>query len=356
MPPSRRLRRRRSALLAGAAIVAASTAAAAWVALGSSRPNPSGPFPVAVMELEPDRSSNLPPLRIWRPLDRTADSHARPLVLYAASWGGLRDENDVLLADLASHGFVAVATDDVIHDAAQGQATDARDEAARLSLFKLGSAQEFADFQDVGLRRARLGREKLARALDRLQAMPPDQSPARIDFARIAVVGFSHGGAVAGAALARDGRIRAAVNLDGWVIGTEGMQLAPDKPLLALYADPGFSHSSSAGAEDWVMRMTRLDFSAQLRLSTRSAASIILIGGASHGDFNDTLYAPGRWLHWRPWRRRVIAVDEMRRALHGVVRAFLVSSLGDSPNADWRDLVATIPAMRELDARDGLQD
>ncbi len=358
-PPGRLLRSRRSPLLAGAAVIAAaSVAAAAWFALGAGRPRTSGPFAVAVTEIAPDRLPNSPPLRIWRPIEPSTDDQPRPLVLYAASWGGLRDENDVLLADLASHGFVAVATDDVFYDAVQETAGDWRDEAARTSRFRLGSAQEFAAFHELGLRRARLGREKLARALDRLQTMPADLAPARIDLSRIAVVGMSHGGAVAGAALASDERIKAAVNLDGWVIGTEGMRLAPGKPLLGLYADPGPDQPASppAAARDWVLLTTRLDFEAQLLLSSRSAARTYLINGASHGDFKDTLYEQARWLRWRPWRHGVIGVDEMRQALHGVVRAFLLSSLSDSANVDWRALAASAPAMRELDARDGLQD
>jgi dienelactone hydrolase len=315
-----------------------------------SRPVPSGRYGAAVREVElKDPERGVVPARIWHPAVKDPVPSPTPLVLYAASWGGLRNENDVMLSNLASHGFLVVATDDVFYDP-PSPTTDPRDEAARKAPFRLGTSEEFAAFPETGLRRSRLGRRKLSLVLDALSADAGQLGSFAIDMTRVSVIGFSHGGVVAGGMLAKDARVSAAVNLDGWVIGAEGMDIPPDKAMLSLYGEPVVrsGHLWPAPSSNWIIRMIRKDFEAQLTLSKRSLARSMLIIGAGHADFNDTLHERRRWLQWRPWRREVIKASEMRRTVDHLLLAFLQSPKDTTSERSWAATAGQLAKVRPL--------
>jgi dienelactone hydrolase len=323
-----------------------------------SSPAPDGPFSTAVREVLLTHAA-APPIaaRIWHPARSPDPRPAVPIVLYAASWGGVRGENDVLLSRLASHGFVVIATDDVFHDPPSTIA-EPSDEEVRKAPFRLSTADEFAAFPEIGLRRSRLGRRKLSEVLDRLARLGGEIGPLALDLRNVSVVGFSHGGAVAGAALAKDERVAAAVNLDGWVIGAEGMDIPAGKPLLSLYAEPVVrsGHLWPTPSSGWLTRMIHKDFEAQLELSRRSMAHSLLIAGAGHADFNDTLHEPRRWLQWRPWRRDMIGAGEMRKLLDEVVVAFLKSPVDLRSERGWMSAAERHARVRPLAPGDAIPE
>lgn len=294
----------------------------------------AGPLEVAVHELSlPSPASvDRPPvaIRVWAPQSATI-ARPYPLIIYVPGWGGNRGESDVLLSDIASAGFVVAAADDISRDPPD-PATDPADEVVRIGEFRAFSAQDLAQFPEVSERRTRLGYDKVARLIDALTQPTLRTMPFPIDASSIGVVGYSFGGAVAATALVRDPRVRAAVNLDGWVVDTPAASGVP-RPLLALYArlDLHPSPASVSAATYHVAELARRDFGVLLALSRSSAAEVRLIGGAEHGDFTDARYA-GRWKRWRPWRLTLVPPDHMRAILEAFLLPFLLRHVGGQPS------------------------
>jgi dienelactone hydrolase len=294
----------------------------------------AGPLGVSVHELSlpnPGSAEGAPiAVRIWAP-HATEIPRSYPLILYVPGWGGSRGESDVLLSDIASAGFVVAAADDISRDKPD-PATDPADELVRTGEFQAFSAQDIAAFPQVSERRTRLGFNKLNKLVDALTQLTSKAIPSTIDFSRIGVVGFSFGGAVAAVTLARDQRVAAAVNLDGWVVHTPAAA-GVSRPLLALYAKINLYPSPArASATYYVTQLAREDYRALLALSRSSAAEVRLIDGAEHGDFTDARYA-SRWRRWRPWRPKPIPADRMRTIIQAYLVPFLLRTVSGAPPA-----------------------
>jgi len=294
----------------------------------------AGPLEVAVHELSlPDpRGAEYPPIavRVWAPQAR-GGARPYPLIIYVPGWGGSRSGNDVLLSDIASEGFVVAAADDVSRDQPD-PAADPADEAVRRGAFRAFSPQDLAAFPDMSERRTRLGYDKLARLVEALTRLPDKAIPSTIDLSRVGVVGFSFGGAVAAVTLARDPRVTAAVNLDGWVVDTPAAS-GVSRPLLALYARFNLHPWPAwwSAPVYYETQLAREDFRALLGLSRSSAAEVRLIDGAEHDDFTDARYAASHWKRWRPWRRKVIRSDRMRTIVEAYLIPFLLRHVSGHP-------------------------
>jgi dienelactone hydrolase len=292
----------------------------------------AGPLEVTVHELSlpnPGRGER-PPLavRVWAP-QAPGIACQYPLIIYVPGWGGNRGESDVLLSDIASAGFVVAAADDVSHDRPD-PAADPADEVVRTGAFRAFSAQDLAAFPEMSERRTRLGYDKLAKLVDALTQLPSKAIACTIDVSRIGVVGFSFGGAVAAVTLARDPRVAAAVNLDGWVVDTPAAA-GVSRPLLAIYAKLDLHPQPWVSAPTYyVTELAREDFRALLKLSRSSDAVVRLIDGAEHDDFTDRRYA-NRWKRWRPWRPKIIGSDRMRTIVEAYLIPFLLRHVGGHP-------------------------
>ncbi|MCW2283817.1 dienelactone hydrolase [Rhodoblastus acidophilus] len=287
-------------------------------------------------------------VKVWAPQDATKPC---PMIVYVPSWGGRRDENQVMLAELAHNGFIVAAADDVSHDPPD-PAVDAADEAVRKAPFRAFSAEDLAAFPDVSARRTKLGFEKLDRVVEALMRLPADALPATIDASRIGVVGFSFGGAVAATALARDPRIAAAINLDGWLIHTAA---APgvSRPLLALYAMPDFNPRRfwTSTANFFVTKLTLEDLRAALSLQRTSQIEVFLIAGVQHGDFSDAVYSADRWRRWRPWRTDVIRSERMREIVTAFVTPFLQQHVAGRATLGQRPSFIEVAPLEAFEAR-----
>jgi len=313
----------------------------------------AGPLEVAVHELSVPStvSAGRPPveIRVWAPQSTTL-ARPYPLIIYVPGWGGNRGENDVLLSDIASAGFVVAAADDISRDPPD-PATDPADEVVRTGEFRAFSAQDLAQFPEVSERRTRLGYDKVARLIDALTQPTLRTVPFSIDASSIGVVGYSFGGAVAATALVRDPRVRAAVNLDGWVIDTPAAAAVP-RPLLALYArlDLHPSPASVSAATYHVTELARRDFGVLLALSRSSPAEVQLIDGAEHSDFTDARYA-GHWKRWRPWRVKAVRPDRMRTIMDAYLLPFLLRHVSDQPSRP-----ANVTGFSEVTSIDSIKD
>lgn len=286
-------------------------------------------------------------VRIWRPsqpvprdaVKAGASDRGLPLVIYVPSWGGRRSENDVLLSTIASAGFIVVAMDDISHDRPD-PATDSADETVRLAPFSMQTAQDYASFPTTSERRTRLGYDKLQRVLAALRGGQPTTMLEGADFSRIAVVGYSFGGAVAARALALDEALAAGVDLDGWVIHTPAAA-GLKRPFLAVYASLPSSERTWSYRPNYETKIGWEDFGCLLALARSSGSDVFMVDGARHSDFSDQLYTEDLWRDWRPWAPRRIAPERMHAIIDTLLVQFLVGHLiqrGSPPRTTFAEV------------------
>ncbi|HUI22464.1 MAG TPA: hypothetical protein VLZ74_15660, partial [Methylocella sp.] len=135
-----------------------------------------------------------------------------PLLLYAPGNGALRDDSASTAAELASHGYVIAAIDDV--DLAPLPSDFVGDKPLPL-VFDYSSEEVFGRFLQTGDSKVRREAKQALTVLDRLTACANVNWHTRVRFDQVGFFGFSFGGAVAAQAATWDPRIAAVANLDG---------------------------------------------------------------------------------------------------------------------------------------------
>lgn len=136
-----------------------------------------------------------------------------PVVVYVAGWGGERTDNTALGEELASHGFVVAAIGDLRFDGPPN---------SRLAgPLDLSSPQAYEATLRLAHEKMAFDVLRVSAVLDRLALLdaadPAGRFTHRLDLARAGIVGYSFGGAVALEACRHDRRLRAAMNMDGWL-------------------------------------------------------------------------------------------------------------------------------------------
>jgi dienelactone hydrolase len=171
--------------------------------------------------------------------DRNGEIHHKldtrsqfPVLLYAPANGGAKDDNASTTAELASHGYVVMAIDDIDRDPRSPTATDDWQPLT----FDFSSAEAFKTTLRIGDRKVRRQAEKALTALDQLNACANADWRTRIQFDRIGFFGFSIGGSTAAEAGTFDPRVVAVANLDGWLFGRAAFG-ALDKPYLVILTE-----------------------------------------------------------------------------------------------------------------------
>jgi dienelactone hydrolase len=250
-----------------------------------------------------------------------------PVLVYVASWAGIRTDNTSLLEDLASHGFVVAALGDVNRD--------------RPPLARLGAPLDFSSHEAFGAMR-RLADEKLAYAskrvstvLDRLTELdardPAGRFTNRLDLGRAGAIGYSFGGAVAFAASRHDPRLKAVMNLDGWLFDAASGYRG-GLPYFVVSSDtqrPGPDYVADPDPEiRYASQLTVADTKRQQAV-LRHGGYELTVAGTDHLDFSDVpLYAlRHRFGNGQADPQRVA------RAVHAYAVAFFERTLEDTPSA-----------------------
>ena len=226
-----------------------------------------------------------------------------PVLLFTPGLSWLATDYSVLLEDLASHGYVVVGyspagfSDPVVFPDGRVVGRSLGNGAS------IGADQLYieddAEFALRGIRQ--LDQRGFLRG--------------RIDLSRVGALGHSIGGAISFVLAARDTTVRAAINLDGDVMG-DAREARPRQPLLLISSD--MPNTTDAPA-DWTpkrVELTRqgLERSEKRRtdewsnLSSQSgAAHRVRIVGAQHLNFTDAALASShavsreaRWMKFGP--------------------------------------------------------
>lgn len=305
-------------------------------------PRPDGPYPIAMIGARFHRSTahfdRAVTVRLWYPASISpigsgipsawlgsvaavgvkAANKQFPLLLGFAGWNGSLHDNVVLSQVLASHGFVVAAIG----------YPSGRNVPSRAIPMDFSSAEAFAATLELADRRARLQADTasfvldmLARpdAMDRLRCVVD-----RTDNACVGVFGFSFGGAVAAQVAWQDTRVRAIMNLDGWLFG-DAAKRHFEQPYLIVSDDAPPPDEAELCAED-VTRRNRA------QLTDRDArwqdAQLAYGGGykltvlrSSHSDFCDRSLLNPLNIIALPYTRRA------RRTMR-IVQAYVLGFFG----------------------------
>ncbi len=324
-----------------AALLALIAAAAAWFTFVPRRPAPTGSSAVGRIDVVVrDAEGSALPMTIWYPAAGSAGGavvvgaplasrDAAPVILYAPGWGGTRTQSSLQTQNLASHGFVVVACDDLASD----PATD----PDRGVFLELSSDKAVAETMSRAARHiVSQARRLLAllRALDTNQIAP---LAGRLDLQRVGALGYSAGGAAALQAALLEPRIVAVVNVDGALFGATATQVGSNAYFL-LSSDEAFPLPAELASADPFTRnyaeLSARDLPLNADRMTRAGNGWVLLEGAEHADLSDALFTMSRHRLWRTNRER----QRLVAALQAYELAFFQSALlGNSgPLAELR--------------------
>ncbi len=237
-----------------------------------------------------------------------------PLLVYAPGWGGPRHDNTFALANLASHGYVVAAIDDI------GFAPIDREEGRETGLdvvaFDLSSDEAVRRTMTAANTRLKLMSARVSATLDGLAALDKTGgvplSRGSIDHSRAGMLGFSFGGAVAAESALGEPRLIAVANLDGTLYGDAAATIIA-KPYLVLNSDVPSLEADATSSIAARRNNARLDLAdrAQLLLQARRSDTIaLLFKQVDHVDFMDALFSPSLTSYLKHWRRT--STDRLR--------------------------------------------
>ncbi len=223
-----------------------------------------------------------------------------PVLVYLTAWDGSQGESTVLVQDLASRGFI-VAAIGYGDPACAGVDGSANNPPSTDMDFSSQSAFEHT----VGVAHQKIERVSSAAshvidALERLDRVDPaGRFNGRLDLDRIGVVGYSLGGAIAMQLCWRDDRLKAAVNIDGWLF-----DVAPggwiEQPLMIISDGTPPPTSADIGSPDPARRYSAIlsDTDARRIYSefAKHGGVYLVVVASDHGDFNDSVYLRRRAL------------------------------------------------------------
>ena len=223
-----------------------------------------------------------------------------PVLLFAPSWTGSRNQNTVQAEELASHGFVVVGIDHpfstaltVFPDGRKAESTlgeflDCSSDEAVTNCIRAANGQLALRTADVRF---------VLDELERLDGLDPQGLFAgRFDFSRVGVFGHSFGGAVAAEVCRVDPRFKAGINYDGLVFG-DVLEQGVGKPFLFFMdgtpvpTDAGLSATKGPWLRELVLVAENVEW---LRYAHPDARGYwASVKGASHMSFCDSpLYSP----------------------------------------------------------------
>jgi len=267
-----------------------------------------------------------------------------PVLVFTPGLSWLATDYSVLLEDLASHGYIVVGfspagfSDPVMFPDGRVVGRSLGNGAA------IATDQSYIDDDAVFVLRE-------IRALDGHGFLR-----GRIDLGRIGAFGHSIGGVVSLALAARDTTVRAAINIDGDVMG-DAREIRPHQPILFINSDlPNVEEWPS----DWSPKRRQLTREGLERSERRrsdewtntssqsTAAHRVRIAGAQHLDFTDAALASAhagsreqRWMKFGsidPGRALAITSELVRSFFDQVFGRASVDDLFTSPQRHFAEV------------------
>jgi dienelactone hydrolase len=272
-----------------------------------------------------------------------------PVLVFAPSWTGSRNQNTVQAEELASHGFVVVGIDHpfstaltVFPDGRKAKSTlgeflDCSSDEAVATCMRAANGQLALRTADV-----RFVLDELER-LDRFD--PKGLFAGRLDFSRVGVFGHSFGGAVAAEVCRVDRRVKAGINYDGLVFG-DVLEQGIGKPFLFFMdgtpvpTDAELSTTKGPWLRELIIVVENVEWLRHAHPEARGYWASVK--GASHMSFCDSpLYSPiKRLTHAGPIdARRVLEItNAYTLAFFDTYLNAKESHLLDGPSAEYPEV------------------
>ncbi|HDX9658318.1 TPA: carboxylic ester hydrolase [Bacillus toyonensis] len=152
-----------------------------------------------------------------------------PILLFSHGFNGFRNQNTFEVEELASQGYIVLSIDHTFDTAA--------------TVFPDGRTayvQPFNLTDDEGDSHIKLWEEDVTFVLNQIEKLNQNDEAGfftgRLDTSRIGMFGHSYGGATAAQILAKDSRVKAAINMDGALYGEILPESGIGKPFLLMSA------------------------------------------------------------------------------------------------------------------------
>ena len=224
-----------------------------------------------------------------------------PMVLFGHGWGATRISDTFLAEDLASHGYVVVATD---HPYNSGRVAfpDGRvvDGIPNSPIINVGneSADKTEALWNMELQKWAADELFVLNSLQAANLDPQSFWYKRLNTDIVGALGHSFGGSTALRICSLDPRVRSAINLDGWTF--DGVRdRSSGKPIMFMYeadADPQHTQLQSDLPSARVnAELDARDSKNVLNSLEKFGGYKLVIEGALHADFTDqSLISPFR--------------------------------------------------------------
>jgi dienelactone hydrolase len=263
------------------------------------------------------------------PISRERASY--PVVVFAPSWWGGRNEATFQAEELASHGYVVVGMDHPF--------------SSRLTVFPDGrvvhtrlltgedysSATAFNAFIAAADEQVSLRAEDARSVLDFLGHInagdPEHLLTGRLDMDRVGILGYSIGGGAAAQACWLDHRFKAGVDLDG-MLAADSEKQGTRAPFLFVFGGVPPSPDQAARADGAAKRKAEFE----LRQSEQVTQSLLASGGVlmilpdqNHASFSDApFYSPINSMSYH----RAVSAERVARIVSRYVIAFFDLQFG----------------------------
>ena len=217
-----------------------------------------------------------------------------PVLLYFPSWDGNRVAHTAIVQDLASRGFVVAAVGYDFEDCARPDLESASSLTTDMDFSSAAAFKWTVQVADTKIVRVA---SSATRVIDKLKELDrydrQGRFTGRLDLSHIAAIGHSLGGAIALQIAWLDPRIRAVIDLDGWVFdAAPGSWIK--QPFLVIGSDgPPAVRDDAAKAEPQRRYNSILDEETEHRLHDAFAkygGVEMMIGASRHEDFTDSPY------------------------------------------------------------------
>lgn len=226
-----------------------------------------------------------------------------PVLLFNPAWGGARTQNTYQTEYLASHGYIVIAIDHTHNSSLvafpDGQVVKA-EEIPSIDDFSHATLQHQMRVADQELDSQAKDDIFVLNAFSAMNSDPSSPWYQSLNMQRVGALGHSFGGATSVEACFRDPRIRAALNMDGWMYGSIS-RMPLRKPLFVMY-ETGWPPDAKRLARESASnapadRVDMWDLHNLERTLTGYGGYVLTIDGTKHMNFSDrSLYSPLRSL------------------------------------------------------------
>jgi len=286
--------RTRYRLIGGSLLLMVGAALCAFLLNSPRLPLPSGRYEIGRQSLALSArqgTAATPIVELWFPIGAEG---VRPILLYFPSWTGTEIEDVFLVSDLVSNGFIVATVRYPTADEIAKAGSALRGEP--VGAMDFSSEQAFEHTLALGDAKVRARARDASDVLDRLKDLNVQQGffAGRLDLDRVGIWGFSLGGAAAAQAGRIDRRIKAVVNLDGWLFAEAAVHGVQQPYLLVSDASP-LPQPAELTSANPVVRYTAVldqgDYDRQTAGLKRHGGYLLTIDGTTHVNFTD---APAR--------------------------------------------------------------